>query len=66
MRVRVNDQDTEVRDGATITELLVQLGLSSSRVAIEINTHLVRRADHATTVLHHEDRIEIVALVGGG
>lgn len=66
MRLRVNDQDTELSDNATVTDLLTQLNLSGTRVAIEVNQHLVRRVEHPTTILHAGDRVEIVTLVGGG
>ncbi len=66
MRVRVNDQDIDVSDGATIADLLVVLQLPGTRVAIEVNRRLVRRAEHATARLAADDRIEVVTLVGGG
>lgn len=66
MRLSVNDQDTELRDGATVADLLTHLALSGTRVAVEVNKRLVRRAEHATTVLQAGDRVEIVTLVGGG
>ncbi|HYE07073.1 MAG TPA: sulfur carrier protein ThiS [Planctomycetota bacterium] len=66
MRVVVNDQPTELPDGATIVDLLARLDLPGTRVAVEVNRALVRRADHAQTRLSQDDRIEIVTLVGGG
>ncbi len=66
MRVVVNDQPTDLPDGATVVDLLVSLDLPGTRVAVEVNRRLVRRADHAATVLGQDDRIEIVTLVGGG
>ena len=66
MRVVVNDQPTELPDGATVVDLLARLDLPGTRVAIEVNRRLVKRADHATTLLGQDDRIEVVTLVGGG
>ncbi|MBA3846943.1 MAG: sulfur carrier protein ThiS [Planctomycetes bacterium] len=66
MRVVVNDQPTDLPDGATVVDLLARLDLPGTRVAVEVNRGLVRRADHAHTRLVHDDRIEIVTLVGGG
>ncbi len=66
MHITVNDQPTEVPAGCTIAALLVQLNLPATRSAVERNRNLVRRADHATTVLADGDRLEIVTLVGGG
>ncbi len=66
MQIIVNDQPTELPDGATIITLLGQLQLPGSRVAVEVNRQIVRRSDHAGTVLHAGDQVEVVTLVGGG
>ncbi len=66
MRVVVNDEPTELPDGATVVDLLARLDLPGTRVAVEVNRALVRRADHAQCRLVQDDRIEIVTLVGGG
>ncbi len=66
MHIIVNDQSTEVPPDSTIAALLTQLNLPATRSAVERNRNLVRRSDHATTVLAEGDRLEIVTLVGGG
>lgn len=66
MRILVNDQPTELPDGASVSDLLTQLALPGTRVAVEVNRALVRRTEHATTTLKQDDRVEIVTLVGGG
>ncbi len=66
MRLSVNDHDLELPDGSTVSDVVTHLGLSSSRVAVEVNKQLVRRINHPTTRLNPGDRIEVVTLVGGG
>ena len=66
MRVIVNDQATELPDAATVADLLVQLALPGTRVAVEVNRQLVRRVQHGDTRLNDGDTIEVVTLVGGG
>lgn len=66
MRVIVNGDERDLRDGATVADLLADLGLTGTRVAVEVGARLVRRADHAGRVLHPGERVEIVTLVGGG
>lgn len=66
MRILVNDQPTELPDGASVSDLLTFLALPGTRVAVEVNRALVRRAEHPTTTLKHDDRVEVVTLVGGG
>jgi len=66
MRITVNDQATEVPETCTVAQLVAQLGLPATRVAVEVNRALVRRADHAATALKSGDAVEVVTLVGGG
>ena len=66
MRVIVNDQPTELADSATVADLVASLNLPGTRVAVEVNKVLVRRADHAQTALKVGDVVEVVTLVGGG
>jgi thiamine biosynthesis protein ThiS len=66
MQITVNDQPTELPDACSIVELLSQLQLPGTRVAVEVNRTLVRRADHAATSLQPGDKVEVVTLVGGG
>ena len=53
-------------EGATLEDLLVSLTIQPQRVAIELNRNVVRRTAWDTTVLHEDDRVEIVHFVGGG
>ena len=64
--ITVNGQQREVRSGASLAELVVELGLSSAAIAVEKNHKLVRPRDHAATALERGDEIEVVTLVGGG
>ena len=66
MRVTVNDQPVELVEGAAVADLLRQLGLERSTVAVERNRELVPRARHGSERLADGDRLEIVTLVGGG
>ena len=66
MRIVVNDEPRQAADGATVAELLAQLGLEGKPVAVEVNLHLVPRQRHAEHRLADDDRVEIVTLVGGG
>ena len=66
MRIVVNDEPRVAADGATVAELLAQLGLDDKPVAVEVNLHLVPRQRHAEHRLADADRVEIVTFVGGG
>ena len=65
MTIRVNGQDREVLDGATLRQLVSQFNLVPEKIAIELNRRLVR-ADKYDHPLKAGDEIEIVTFVGGG
>lgn len=64
--VVINGQRRILNAGATISELIAELGLDGKPVAVERNREVVPRAKHATTVLADGDRLEVVTFVGGG
>jgi len=66
LRVYVNGESRELAGPTSLAELITQLDLQPTRVAVELNRAVVRRGDWSTTMLRDEDRIEIVHFVGGG
>jgi sulfur carrier protein len=66
VHVSVNGESRAVPKGATVAELLDQLGLGGKFVAVEVNLKLVPKPQHDAHRLAEGDRLEIVTLVGGG
>ena len=66
MRVTVNGAVREIREGMTVRELVVHLGLDGGPVAVEKNLQVVPRAEHVGAVLSEGDVVESVHFVGGG
>jgi len=66
LRVYVNGEVKELAGPASLAELITQLELPAARIAVELNRNVVRRGDWSATMLHDEDRLEIVHFVGGG
>ena len=66
IEVVINGQPRTVAQGTTIAALIDELGLGDRRVAVERNREVVPRAQHATTELGANDRLELVTFVGGG
>jgi len=66
MPVRVNGDDHSVPEGASVADLLRQLGLEPGRVAVERNRAVVPRSAHQATRLEPGDALEVVTFVGGG
>jgi thiamine biosynthesis protein ThiS len=66
VHIKLNGEPREVPKGTTVTALLSLLGIAPGRVAVEINTRIVGRAEHQTIQLGPGDEIEVVTFVGGG
>ena len=66
MRVTVNGDPRELPEGSSVTDLLVLLGMTEIRLAVELNRGVVPRDRFDEARLSEGDAIEIVTLVGGG
>jgi thiamine biosynthesis protein ThiS len=66
MTILVNGDKRPAVAGATVTDLLRELGLDSGRVAIERNLEILPRQKWAETPVVPGDHYEIVQFVGGG
>ena len=64
--ITVNGETRAANPGATVADLLAEMGLSLGRVAIERNLDILPRAKWQETRLEAGDRYEIVHFVGGG
>jgi len=62
----VNGENRAAKPGATVIDLLRDLGLDSGRVAIERNLEILPRLKWIETRVEPGDRYEIVQFVGGG
>ena len=66
INIIVNGEERATKAGATVTDLLLEMGLDSGRVAIERNLEILSRLDWQKTSIQPGDRYEIVQFVGGG
>ena len=66
MQITLNGQSHEVAETTTISELLVQLGVQTRHVAVEVNLEIMPHPEHPSYVLQEGDQLEVVTLVGGG
>lgn len=64
--ISVNGESRGAAPGATVADLLRDLGLDSGRVAIERNREILPRPQWSVTQVEAGDRYEIVQFVGGG
>jgi len=66
MRVQVNGEVMEVDEGVTILGLIEQKGLTPQLVVVECNREIIPRETWKEVILRENDRLEILAFVGGG
>ena len=64
--ILVNGEPRAATEGQTILELLRQLNLDPSRVAVELDRRIVKQPLWRETELRPGAQIEIVQFVGGG
>jgi sulfur carrier protein len=67
MRIHVNDTAREIPDGATIADLVAELGLAGRRgVAIALNDTIVHRVAWPSRQLVEGDRVLVIQATQGG
>ena len=62
----INGERRQVAAGATVAELLADLGLQGKKIAVEKNGDIVPKSRHSSETVASGDSLEIVAAVGGG
>jgi len=65
MQLVINGQPREA-NVHTLAELLADLQLEASHVAVELNQAIIEREQFANTRLSDQDRLEVIQFVGGG
>lgn len=66
MKIYINDVETEVPDGANVTEIFTQLDESAAGVAVAVNGTLVKRQAWESLTLNDGDRMLIIKAAYGG
>ncbi len=66
IEIVVNGKPQHVPDGLNVTGLLRFLEIDPSRVAVELNRSIVRKADWESAQVADGASIEVVWFVGGG
>jgi sulfur carrier protein len=66
MRVYVNGKETEVAEQLTVAELVAERGLNPNMVVVEHNMVILPKDEWSQLALTAEDKLEIIAFVGGG
>ena len=60
MKIKINHQEHEVAEGATLTDVLASLGLDRPGIAVALDGKVVRAADRATTLVSEGADITVI------
>jgi thiamine biosynthesis protein ThiS len=66
MTIRLNGDPRDISGPLSVSALLQQLEIDARRVAVELNTAVVKKAAYDSSVIKDGDEVEIVNFVGGG
>ena len=66
VRITLNGEEKTLAAAVTVGDLLREMGMAGKRVAVELNREIVPRSRHAEVCLQNNDRVEVVAAIGGG
>ncbi len=66
MKVRLNGTLYETRPGITLAELIEELALGDTRIAVAVNGEVQPRAGHRGVELSENDIVEVIHAVAGG
>ena len=66
IQVTINGEPRGVEGPLTVADLLVVLGLTRGKVAVERNLEIVPRSTYEAVAVADGDRFEIVRFIGGG
>ncbi len=66
MKITVNGDEMEIKDSATVEDLIIHLSLTTKKLAVEVNQNIISKSRHRETQLSANDTIEIIHAIGGG
>ncbi len=66
IKVYINGDEMSFADTMSVTALMVELGMTKGRVALEKNREIVPRSTFDDVMIEDGDVMEIVHFIGGG
>ena len=66
IKIILNGEDYLIKENSSINDLISELNLDISKIAIERNLEIVLAEDFKEIEINLGDKIEIVSFIGGG
>ena len=66
MRLIVNGTEKSIEGSANLNQLLQELEINGSHIAVALNLQVIPRSNYEKTLIKDGDKVEIVHAVGGG
>lgn len=66
MQLVINGKEKELESSENVAQMLKELDITGSHIAVALNFQVVPRASYDQTPLSEGDKVEIVHAVGGG
>lgn len=66
MNIIVNGENQHIKNDCTADDLVTLMGITSGRIAMEVNREIVPRSQYPEYLFKENDVVEIVHAVGGG
>ena len=64
--ISVNGKTRTLESELSLQDLLQDLGMTTGRIAVELNGNIVPRSQFSSQLISNLDSIEIVQAIGGG
>ena len=67
MKLIVNGEESNLEDGLTVSQLLVEKEVKMPEmVSVELNGQILKRTEFDNTTLKESDKVEFLYFMGGG
>ena len=64
--IQINAKPTEIADGCSLQDLMLERQMSARAVITELNGQMVQPEQRGKTKLKPNDKLEIIHILGGG
>ena len=66
MKIKLNGKEQEIKDGLTVSDLLLKWKIRPELVTVEVNEAILQKLDYETVQIKEADNVEFVFYMGGG